>query len=122
MVPEGDGWKATDSQTTRAQADAVVSLPCTLVYEGELLPWTTFDDPDEPNTIFQSIVRDRYRRVDENFPMVNKPPFAVVTVERGRAVRLEYYAGYKHLVLIFDIRSYDWHDKNIPPFIKGDLW
>ena len=100
-----DEGKVVNSQVTQEQINRVKELNCKLQNQGELLNWETFDDPSEPRTIFQAILRDRQQRVDKKRIMADRPNFAVITAEGNDAVRLEYYEGHDYLIKRFDIRS-----------------
>lgn len=79
-----DGEPVVTSAITREQIEAVTKLTCALVsQDGEALSWEVFYNPEEPRTIFQSIERDRRKRVDEKTLMADRPSFAVVTEHLG---------------------------------------
>ena len=111
----------TSSSITRKQIDGVKTLECQLELEGESLSWDFFDDPDEPRTLFQAILRDREMRVDRAIPLENSPPFCVVTSMEGKAVRLEFYEGSDELNLRFDIRSRALEGAELPNYLKDIL-
>ncbi|CCQ92869.1 hypothetical protein CULT_1110006 [[Clostridium] ultunense Esp] len=79
-----------------------------------------FYDPEEPRTLFQSILKDRKIRVDKGQFMADRPSFAVITAKNGKAVRLEYYEGHDSLELVYDIRSQEFYNKELPPFMEKD--
>lgn len=115
-----DGEQVVDSKKTREQIKAVEALECILENLGEKISWKDLDDPDEPRTIFQSILRDRKRRVDEHTMMADRPSFAVITAAGGKAVRLEFYEGHDALQLVFDLRSREMQGKKLPIFLAED--
>jgi hypothetical protein len=86
--------KPVGSERTRAQIAAAKRLRCDLVVPGAgRLRWRDFDDPDDPESIFQRILRDRLGReaVDGAVRVEPGPlPCAVLTVEGRRVVRLEF--------------------------------
>lgn len=112
--------QVVDSKKTLEQIQAVEALECVLENEGEKISWKDLDNPDEPRTIFQSILRDRKRRVDEHTMMADRPSFAVITATGGKAVRLEYYEGHDALKLEFDLRSKELQGKKLPNFMAED--
>ena len=109
------------SSTTKKQIDGVRTLECQLELEGESLSWDFFDDPNEPRTLFQAILRDREMRVDRTISVENNPPFCVVTSMEGKAVRLEFYEGSHELRLRFDIRSRALERAEMPNYLKDVL-
>lgn len=115
-----DGVHAADSATTLKQIQAVEALECALEHENEKISWEGFDNPDEPRSLFQSILRDRKRRIDEHTMMADRPSFAVVTATGGKVIRLEYYEGHDALRLEFDLRSKELQGKTLPNFIDED--
>lgn len=115
-----DGMQAADSANTLKQIQAVEALECALEHEGEKISWEGFDNPNEPRSLFQSIIRDRKRRIDEHTMMADRPSFAVITAMDGKAVRLEYYEGHDALQLEFDLRSKELQGKKLPNFLDED--
>ncbi len=115
-----DGEQTVDSKTTLEQIQAIELLECALEHEGERLTWKVLNDPGEPRTIFQSILRDRKQRVDEHTLMADRPSYAVVTAAGNKAVRLEYYEGHDALRLVYDLRSKELQGKKLPFFLTSD--
>ena len=115
-----NGEQVVDSKKTLEQIKEVEALECALENEDEKISWKDLDDPDEPRTIFQSILWDRKRRVDEHTMMADRPSFAVVTAMGGKAVRLEYYEGHDALQLEFDLRSKELQGRKLPNFMAED--
>lgn len=115
-----DGERVVGGEETRRQIEEVKKLRCALEYGGRKLDWDAFDDPREPRTIFQAILRDRKMRVDMEMLMADRPPFAVVTARGGDAVRLEYYQGHDALSLVHDIRAPELQGQNLPAFLEED--
>jgi hypothetical protein len=116
-----DGEKVVDSKTTIAQIETVRFLECGLETEkAEKVTWDDVDNPNEPRTLFQSILRDREKRVDEKQFMADRPSFCVITAMDGKAVRLEFYEGHDALSLAYDIRSKKLQGKGLPNFMDGD--
>lgn len=113
-----DGEKVVDSTTTQKQIDEIESLECVLSHKGQRLTWKEFDNPDEPCTLFQSIINDRKMRVDEHTLMADRPSFAVVTAMDVKAVRLEYYEGHDTLKLVYDLRAKELQGKKLPNFME----
>jgi hypothetical protein len=114
------GEKVVDSATTREQIERIKRLECALVHRGEPLRWEVFDDPQNPHTLFQAIIKDRELRVDQGQLMADRPPFAVITAVGGRAVRLEYYEGHDALSLVYDLRAPELAGKELPPYLARD--
>lgn len=115
------GEQVVGSAETQEQIDQVRQLECALAHKsGKPLTWEAFDNLEEPRTLFQSILRDRKRRVDENTLMADRPPFAVVTAHQCRAVRLEFYEGHDALELVFDIRCKELQEKDMPRYLEKD--
>lgn len=115
-----NGEQVVDSATTRKQIEEIEALECALEHEGSKLTWKDVNDPAQPRTIFQSILRDRKRRVDEHTLMADRPAFAVITTLNGMAVRLEYYEGHDALKLVFDLRARGLQGKSMPAFLDED--
>ena len=103
---------------TRLQIDDVKSLECRLQIEGESLTWDFFDDPDEPRSLFQTILNDREMRVNRRIELEDRPPTCVITSMDGKAVRLEFYEGKYMLRLRFDIRSSELEGAKLPNYLK----
>jgi len=116
-----DGEKTVSSMETKKQIEQVKRLECALESEeGEALTWTTFDDPNEPRSLFQAILQDRKERVDQGVLMADRPCFAVVTAYGHRAIRLEYYEGHDELSLVYDIRAKELRGKELPKWLERD--
>ncbi len=121
MHRDGDGYRASDNEITRAQIKTVKEYPLGIVDpNGEVFEWINFDDPNEPRTIFQTIVRDRSRRIDQHLIMADRPPFVAVTIEDGKVIRFEFYEGHDALRLVYDFRSPVLKDADLPPFHEED--
>lgn len=115
-----DGEKVVNCATTRKQIAEVEALECALEHDGLAVTWKDLDDPEQPRTIFQSILQDRKLRVDEHTMMADRPAFAVITAREGKAVRLEYYEGHDALKLVFDLRARGLQGKSMPAFLESD--
>jgi len=116
-----DGKKAVASKETITQIEKVRALECTLETEkGEKITWDDVDNPNEPRTLFQSILGDRRRRVDQKTFMADRPSFCVVTSMDGKAVRLEFYEGHDALSLTYDLRSKELQGKKLSNFMDHD--
>jgi hypothetical protein len=113
-------WEVVNAQKAREQIDYVKSFECALTHKEEPLTWDVFDDPKEGRALFQAIEADRKVRVDKRQFMVDRPPYAAVTIMDGRVVRLEYYEGHDALELTHDIRSKELVGKKLPPFMRRD--
>jgi hypothetical protein len=113
-----DGKKVVDSKTTQEQIHEVERLHCRLTENGEPLTWPDLDNPNEPRTLFQAILRDRKMRVDDGIFMADRPAFAVVTAIGEDAVRLEYYEGHDALSLIYDLRAPELASKSLPAWLE----
>jgi len=112
---------ACNSETTRKQIDQVKQLECDLeLWDSTKLTWDTFNDPKEPRSLFQSIIRDRELRVDKKTLMADRPKFAVVTAFGKRAVRLEYYEGHDSLTCTHDLRAKELHKACMPVYMDSD--
>ena len=117
--------RACDSETVRKQIAAVRELDCSSLVNPEdvnenVPSWDIFDDENEPRTLFQAILKDRKRRIDENTLMADRPNFAVITAVDNKAVRLEYYEGHDALSLVYDIRSKELIGKRLKNFMESD--
>ena len=122
LVIGGDekGEWVVGSEETKKQVETVKKLECRLQKDGKLLTWDVFDDPNDPRTLFQFIIRDRELRVDKKMLMADRPPVAVVTVLDGKAVRLEYYEGHDALALVYDLRAPELAGKKLPAWLESD--
>jgi len=112
--------KVVSSSETKKQIEAVKALECCLEHEGESLTWDVFDNPSEPRSIFQSIVKDREKRVDKRTIVETRPPFCVVTAIDNRVVRLEFYEGYRTLTLQYDVRAKELEGESLVNFMDED--
>jgi len=110
------GEHVVDSKKTIEQIEAVKKLDCRLTHDGQQLDWNAFDNPEQKSSLFQSILKDRKIRVDENTRMTYWPPFCVVTARENKGIRLEYYEGNDSLLLAFDFRSKELKGKKLPNF------
>jgi hypothetical protein len=118
VIGVGDKNLASASET-RHQIDDVKELECQLQVEGEALTWDFFDNPEEPRSLFQTILNDRDLRVDRGISLENRPPFCVVTSMDGKAVRLEFYEGKIILRLRYDIRTSELDGAKLPNYLKA---
>lgn len=59
-------------------------------------------------------------RVDKGQLMADRPCFAVITAKNGKAVRLEFYEGHDSLELVYDIRSPEFYNKELQPYMEKD--
>jgi len=117
-----DGKQAVDSKTTQAQIEEVKKLTCALVTPlDKPILWEDLDDSNEPRTIFQTILLDRMKRIDENTLLTGRASFAVITAEGERMVRLEYYEGHDVQELVFDLRAQELKGKDLPRFLNSTL-
>jgi len=115
-----DGENVVSSEETKKSIDEISKLECALEAEGQQLNWKVFNNPDEPRTIFQTILGDRKIRVDQHTAMADRPPMAVVSVVNNKAVRLEFYEGHDALALSFDLRSKELSGKDLPRWMEVD--
>ena len=83
-----------NSQGTRNQITQLSQNPLLLVEQGKQVDWQELFDPNNYRSIFQAILDDRERRVDQREIMCDRPPFAVVTVTENGIERVEYYEGH----------------------------
>jgi len=115
-----DGEDPVSGAETRKQIVAVRELKCAFFHKGEPLTWDVFDDPYEPRTVFQSILKDRELRVDKKMSVSDRPAYCVITAVDGRAVRMEYYEGDKILELCYDLRSKELQGKPLLIYMNED--
>jgi len=115
------GERAVGSYETKASIWHVKKFECALVNpDGDPATWDMFDDPKEPRTIFQFVLRDRIQRIDNRRLMADRPPFAVITIHGNRAVRLEFYEGHDALELSHDLRAPELKGVKLPLFLEKD--
>lgn len=112
--------EACGSDETQRQIDRLKTYALDLQHEGEPISWGELDNIEEPRTIMQAVLTDRRRRIDSQTIMADRPPFALATVAAGRIVRLEYYEGHDALACIFDLRSAELADKDLPKYLGSD--
>ena len=110
MAPadDGEGHRAVGGDATREQLADLREYDLAVRSEdGEPVPWDAIDDPDEPESICQHVVRDREQRVDDGTIMADRPPVAIFTIDDagGEVVRVEYYWGHDRLGLEYDLRA-----------------
>ena len=114
-----DGEQSVNSAMTQRLQLVNLPLRCDLVTdEGEALTWLDFDNPDEPQTLFQFILGDHKHRVDQRNTMANQPPLGVATVVDDACIRFEFYEGYHTLKKTYDLRSKDLQDVELEDFIE----
>ncbi len=113
-----DRDQPVSSEETKKQIKDVKKLKCFLEDDGKKLSWDYFDNPDNPDSIFQSIIRDRIERFDKRSKMTDRPRFCVLSCEKKKAVRLEYYEGDEELKLKHDYRSASLKDEDLPDFME----
>lgn len=104
---------ACGSKETSKQIEDIMQLDLALEHNGEKITWGDINNPAEPRTLLQAIVRDREVRIDQKTLMANRPLFALLTEENGRIVRLEYYEGHDYLSCTYDLRSKELQDENL---------
>ena len=105
---DGEGYRAVGADATREQLAELREYDLAVRSEdGEPVPWDAIDDPDEPESICQHVVRDREQRVDNGTLMADRPPVAIFTIDEdaGEIVRVEYYWGHDRLGLEYDLRA-----------------
>lgn len=105
---DNEGYRAVGADTTREQLAELQEYDLTVqTKDGEPVPWEAINDPDEPESICQHIIRDREQRVDDETLMADRPPVGVFTIEEdaGEIVRVEYYCGHDRLNLEYDLRA-----------------
>jgi len=116
-----DGEKVVDSKETIKQIEKVRTLECALETEkGERITWDDLDNPNEPRTLFQSILKDREMRVDKKTLMADRPSFCVITSIDRKGIRLEFYEGHDALSLVYDLRTKELQGKELPNFMDRD--
>ena len=98
--------RAITSQETEKQIEEIRKYPLELVYQSEKVSWDDLIGENEKGTkILTGIVKDRKARIDNKTLMANRPPFAVITIQEGKIIRLEYYEGHDYLSKVYDVRS-----------------
>jgi len=116
-----DGEKVVNSIETLAQIEKAKTFDLALeLNEEEKIEWVHLDNPEEPRTLFQSILKDRELRVDKKTLMADRPSFCVLTLYNNKIVRLEYYEGHDALCLVYDVKARELQGKNIPNFMDED--
>lgn len=117
-----EGETACPSELTREQiekAKKMYKLDLSM-YDGQVINWIDIDNPDNPHSLFQTIIEDRIARVDNGALMNSRPPYAVLTVVNNAVVRLEYYAGENDLRKTYDLRSQNLHNIELENHIHHD--
>ena len=105
---DGEGYRAVGADATLEQLAELREYDLAVRSEdGEPVPWDAIDDPDEPESICQHVVRDREQRVDNGTLMADRPPVAIFTIDEDASeiVRVEYYWGRDRLGLEYDLRA-----------------
>ncbi len=115
-----DGEQTVDSETTQTQINRVVALECALEYNSQKITWKDLNDPEQPMTIFQAILKDRELRVGRHVLMAYRPAFAVITAIDKKAVRCEIYSGHDSLYLMYDLRSRELQGTRLPNYLESD--
>ena len=123
MAPadDGEGHRAVGAERTREQLADLREYDLAVRSEdGEPVPWDAIDDPDEPDSVCQHVVRDREQRVDDGTIMADRPPVAIFTIDEtaGEVVRVECYWGHDRLGLEYDLRADP--DADPEPTLGGD--
>jgi hypothetical protein len=115
-----DEGRVVGSDSTQEQIQAVRSLECELVTpDGVPIDWDDVDNPDEEHTLFQSILVDRKRRMDEGMFRASRPRYAVVTADGSRAIRLEFFEGQNVLRRTYDLRAASLYGEPMPSWADG---
>lgn len=115
------GERAVGSQETESSIRYARKFECALVSDqGEAITWDGLDNPEEPLTILQYVVRDRKLRIDQGKIMADRPPFAVVTIRDQRVVRLEFYEGHDALECTYDLRAPELQGVKLPRYLERD--
>ena len=109
-----------NSEGTRNQISQLSQNPLLLVEQGKQVDWQELFDPNNHRSIFQAIIDDRERRVDQREIMCDRPPFAVVTVTENGIERVEYYEGHDRLEMLYDLRSHNFRTRKISNYIDKD--
>ncbi len=119
-----DKFRMRTSDFTKSQIRDIWKLKCLLQEDGVNLTWGKFDDPDNANSLFQTILRDRMLGIDqlalsELMDIKSNPsPFAVILEVDGNAHRLEYFDNVDdELKLVHDYRSEVIKDEKLPSYI-----
>jgi len=113
-----------DYNTTLRQIKIVKRFECSFTTEAwQKIDWNTFDNPICERSLFQSILRDRKRRVDEKIAMADRMPFAVITVKKldEKVIRVEFYEGHDELKLTYDFRDVWYKSIDMPNFMNKDV-
>lgn len=110
------------SKETQKQINEIMQYKINIVDNNEIVKWT--DLYDENNTdkrvLFNSIIADRKRRVDENTALADRPRFAVCTITNGTCERIEFYEGHDRLEKTFDLRSKELSNKKLEDYLEDD--
>ena len=109
-----------NSQGTRNQITQLSQNALLLVEQGKQVDWQELFDPNNYRSIFQAILDDRERRVDQREIMCDRPPFAVVTVTENGIERVEYYEGHDRLEMLYDLSSPNFRTRKMRNYIDKD--
>lgn len=118
LDPKGE--QVINSAETLKQINEIKKLECAIVIEEDSVDWKNFDEPTEPGSLFQYILNDRKIRVDQKTLMADRPPFAVLTIDGQKVIRIEFYEGHNSLELTYDLRCKELQDKNLSVYLKKD--
>ena len=109
-----------NSQGTQNQITQLSQNPLLLVEQGKQVDWQELFDPNNHRSIFQAILDDRERRVNQREIMCDRPPFAVVTVTENGIERVEYYEGHDRIEMLYDLRSHNFRTRKMHNYIDKD--
>jgi hypothetical protein len=114
-----DGDQVVTYEKTFSQILHAKSLESSLEdEEGEPIQWEDLLTTSEG--LFTKVLNDKKRRVNERLCLETRPNFCVITVNDGKAVRLEYYEGADRLRLARDLRSKELKGRSLPNFLLDD--
>lgn len=88
---------------------------CAVTWDDETLDWISLNDPVKQTSVFRFVLVDRMERDVGSVPLPWLPPFCIVTVIGGYAVRVEVYGGETSYRLMYDIRADEFYDIDIAP-------
>ena len=112
--------KTCSSMDTKKQIKNMKNFELDLSEENKKVTWNDIDNPEEPRTILQAIIKDRELRVDKRKLMADRPPFAVFTTQWNRIIRLEFYEGHDALKKVYDIRNEHFQKINMSDYLEKD--
>ena len=110
------------SKETQNQINEIIQYKISISDNNEVVKWSDLYDKNntDERVLFNSIIADRKKRVDENIALADRPRFAVCTIINGVCERIEFYEGHDRLEKTFDLRSKKLMNQELQDYLEND--